>query len=77
MSQRGSPSLRRAVWQAALTTCRFDPMGQALDDRQRKRGQPLRVARSHGATTLRRVIDAVRKGQRPYDPYEHVRAIHG
>jgi transposase len=72
MSQRGSPSLRRAVWQAALTACRFDPMVRAIDDRQRQRGKHHRVALSHVANTRMRVIDAVLKGQRPDDPNSHV-----
>lgn len=41
MSKRGSPYLRRAVWHAALTACRFDPLFQAIYDRQRKRGNRL------------------------------------
>jgi transposase len=76
MSKRGAPYLRRAVWHAALTACRFDPMFQAIDDRQRKRGKPHLVALSHVANKLMRVIDAVLKGQRPYDPQAHVPATH-
>jgi transposase len=74
MSMRGSPYLRRAVWHAALTACRFDPMFQAIYDRQRQRGKHHLVALSHVANKLMRVIYAVLKGRRPY--YPHGRATH-
>lgn len=77
MSKRGSPYLRRAVWHAALTACRYDPMFQAIYDRQRQRGKHHLVALSHVANKLMRVIYAVLKGQRPYDPHAYVPAIHG
>jgi transposase len=72
MSTRGSPYLQRAVWQAALTACRLDPMFQAIYERQRQRGKHHLVALSHVANKLTRVIDAVLKGQRPYVPRYHV-----
>ena len=66
--QRGSPSRRRAVWHAALTACRRDPLWPTIDDRQRQRGQPHLVARSQVAHKLTRVRDAVLQGQRPSAP---------
>jgi transposase len=69
MSKRGSPYLRRAIWHAALTACRLDPMFQAIYDRQRQRGKHHLVALSHVANKLMRVVYAVLKGQRPYAPY--------
>jgi transposase len=74
MSKRGSPFLRRAVWHAALTACRLDPMFQAIYNRQRQRGKHHLVALSHVANKLMRVIYAVLKGQRPYAPHYPVRA---
>jgi transposase len=71
MSKRGSPYLRRAVWHAALTACRLDPMLQAIYDRQRQRGKHHLVALSHVANKLTRGIYAVLKGQRPYHPHYH------
>jgi len=68
MSKRGSPYLRRAVWQAALTAGRFDPMFRAIYDRQRQRGTHHLVALSPAANQRMRVISAVLKGQRPYEP---------
>jgi transposase len=65
MSTRGSAYLRRAIWHAALTACRLDPMFQAIYDRQRQRGQHHLVALSHVANQLLRVVYAVLKGQRP------------
>lgn len=49
MSKRGSPYLRRAVWHAALTASRCDPMFQAIYQRQRQRGKHHLVALSHVA----------------------------
>jgi transposase len=76
MSKRGSPYLRRAVWHAALTACRFDPMLRAIYDRQRQRGKHHLVALSHVANKLMRVIYAVLKGQRPYDPNHQIQTSH-
>jgi len=68
MSKRGSPSLRRAMWHAALTASRRDPMFQRIDERQCQRGKHHLVALSHVANKRTRVIDAVLKGHRAYDP---------
>lgn len=68
MSKRGSPYLRRAIWHAALTATRLDPMFGAIYERQRKRGKHHLVALSHVANKLARVIYSVLKGQRPYTP---------
>lgn len=64
MSKRGSPYLRRAIWHAALTASRRDPMFQAISERQRKRGKHHLVALSHVANKLTRVMYSVLKGQR-------------
>jgi transposase len=72
LSKRGSPYLRRAVWHAALTACRLDPMFRVISERQRQRGKHHLVALSHVANKLTRVIYAVLKGQRPYDPHYQV-----
>jgi transposase len=74
MSKRGSPYLRRAVWHAALTACRLDPMFQAIYERQRHRGKHHLVALSHVANKLMRVVYAVLKEQRPYEARFHVPA---
>jgi transposase len=68
MSKRGSPYLRRAIWHAALSAARCDPMFRAIYERQRQRGKHHRVALSHVANKLVRVVYSVLKGQRPYDP---------
>jgi transposase len=73
MSKRGSPYLRRAVWHAALTACRLDPMFQAIYDRQRQRGKHHLVALSHVANKLTHVSYAVLKGQRSYAPHYPIR----
>jgi transposase len=70
MSKRGSPYLRRAIWHAALTASRLDPMLQAIYERQRKRGKHHLVALSHVANKLTRVIYSVLKGQRAYVPHD-------
>jgi transposase len=69
MSKRGSPYLRQAVWHAALTASRLDPMFRTIYERQRQRGKHPLVALSHVANKLTRVIYSVLKGQRPYDPH--------
>jgi transposase len=68
MSKRGSSYLRRAIWYAAPTASRLDPMFQAIYDRQRKRGKHHLVALSHVANKLTRMIYSVLKGQRAYVP---------
>jgi transposase len=68
MSKQGSPYLRRAIWHAALTAARLDPMFKAIYERQRKRGKHHLVALSHVANKLTRVIYSVLKGQRAYVP---------
>ncbi len=68
MSKRGSPYLRRAIWHAALSAARCDPMFHTLYERQRKRGKHHLVALSHVANKLTRVIYSVLKGQRPDNP---------
>lgn len=60
----------------ALTACRFDPMLRAMYDCQRQRGKHHLVALSHVANKLMRVIYAVLKGQRPYDPHYQVQTSH-
>lgn len=69
MSKRGSPYLRQAIWHAALTASRLDPMFRAIYERQRPRGKHHLVALSHVANKLTRVVYAVLKGQRPYEPH--------
>lgn len=68
MSKRGSPYLRRAIWHAALSAARCDPMFRAIYERQRQRGKHHLVALSHVANKLTRVVYSVLKGQRPYNP---------
>ena len=68
MSKRGSPYLRRAMWHAALTASRLDPMFQAIYERQRKRGKHHLVALSHVANKLTRAMYSMLKGQGAYIP---------
>lgn len=49
-------------------------MFRAVYDRQRQRGKHHLVSLSHVANKLMRVVYAVLKGQRPYDPSYHVQA---
>jgi transposase len=74
LSKRGSPYLHRAVWHAALTACRLDPMFQAIYERQRQRGKHHLVALSHVANKLMRVVYAVLKEQRPYEARSQIPA---
>jgi transposase len=76
MSKRGLPYLRRALWQAARTACRDDPMLQAIYECQRQRGTHHLVALSHVANQRMRVLYAVLKGQRPYDRHAYLPVTH-
>jgi transposase len=64
MSKRRAPSLRRAIWHAALTASRLEPMFQAIYAWQRTPGKQHLVALSPVANKLTRVVYAWLKEQR-------------
>lgn len=70
MSKRGSPYLREALIQAAFAAVfkTKDPMFKAIYDRQKARGKHHWVALSHVANKMARVVYAVLRNDRTYEP---------
>ena len=70
MSKRGSPYLRRAVYLAANAAQRFDSVFKEHYEKMVARGKHPKQAMGAVATKLLRVIHAVLKSQKPYDPHK-------
>jgi transposase len=66
MSKRGSPYLRRALWQAAATARLFNPDLKAFFLRKREEGKPFGVAMGAVSNRLLARIYSVLKECRPY-----------
>jgi transposase len=72
MSKRGSPYLRRAVYLAANAARRYDPVFKEHYDKLIARGKHPKQALGAVATKLLRVIHAVVKSQKSYNPQKLV-----
>lgn len=68
MSKRGSPFLRRAVYLAASAARRFDPVFKEHYEKMIARGKHPNQALGAVATKVLRVVHAVLKSRKPYDP---------
>jgi len=68
ISKRGSPYLRRALYLAANVARRFDTVFKDHYEKLVARGKHPKQAMGAVATKLLRVIHAVLKSQKPYDP---------
>lgn len=68
MSKRGSPFLRRAVYLAANAARRFDSVFKEHYGKMIARGKHPNQALGAVATKILRVIHAVLKSRKPYDP---------
>ena len=68
ISKRGSPYLRRALYLAANAARRFDSVFKEHYDKLVARGKHPKQAMGAVATKLLRVIHAVLKSQKPYNP---------
>ena len=68
MSKRGSPFLRRALYLAAHAARRFDPVFKEHYEKMLARGKHPNQALGAVATKLLRVVHAVMKSQKPYNP---------
>ena len=68
MSKRGSPFLRRAVYLAANAAHRVDPVFKEHYDKMVARGKHPNQALGAVATKILRVVHAVLKTRKPYDP---------
>jgi transposase len=68
MSKRGSPYLRRAVYLAANAAWRYDSVFKEHYEKLVARGKHPKQAMGAVATKLLRVVHAVLKSQKPYNP---------
>lgn len=68
MSKRGSPFLRRAAFLGANAARRYDPVFKEHYEKLIARGKHPNQALGAVATKLLRVVHAVLKNQKPYDP---------
>ena len=68
MSKRGSPFLRRAAYLAANAARRYDSVFKEHYEKMITRGKHPNQALGAVATKLLRVVHAVLKSKKPYDP---------
>jgi len=68
MSKRGSPYLRRAIWQAAFVASYHDPALSLHYERLRKRGKAHGTAIGAVARKLTHIIFAILSDNKPYEP---------
>jgi len=66
ISKRGSPYLRRAVWQAAVPAARVDPALSALHKRKMAEGMSFQSAMGAVANKLIHILYAVLRDNKPY-----------
>lgn len=66
MSKRGSPYLRRALWQASTVAVHYDPALQAYFQKKRTEGKPYMNAIGHVMRKLTNIIFAVLRDNKPY-----------
>lgn len=66
MSKRGSPYLRRALWQASTIAVHYDPAIQAFFQKKRAEGKPYMNAIGHVTRKLTSIIFAVLRDSKPY-----------
>jgi transposase len=67
LSKRGSPFLRRAIWMAAVTASRVDPVFKAFYEKKRSEGKTHGTALGAVARKLTYTIHAVLKANQPYE----------
>lgn len=66
MSKRGSPYLRRALWQASTIAVHCDPAMKAFLQKKRDEGKPYMNAIGHVTRKLTNIIFAVLRDNKPY-----------
>ncbi len=66
MSKRGSPYLRRAIWQASTAAATFDPHMKAFLQKKRAEGKPYMNAIGHVTRKMTNIIFAVLRDNKPY-----------
>lgn len=68
MSKRGSPYLRRAIWQAAFVASTQDPALSVYYNKLRDRGKTHGTAVGAVARKMTHIIFAILRDQKPYEP---------
>lgn len=68
MSKRGSPYLRRALWQASTIAVQYDPILKEFFQKKRTEGKPYMNAIGHVTRKLASIIYAVMRDNKPYTP---------
>lgn len=66
MSKRGSPYLRRAIWQASTLALQYNPALKDFYDKKRIEGKPAMNAIGHVTRKLTNIIFAVLRDNKPY-----------
>ena len=66
MSKRGSPYLRRAIWQASTVAVTFDPHLKAFFQKKRAEGKPYMNVIGHVTRKMTNIIYAVLRDNKPY-----------
>lgn len=66
MSKRGSPYLRRALWQASTCAVIHDPTLKAFFEKKRAEGKPYMNAIGHVTRKITNIIFAVLRDNKPY-----------
>ena len=66
MSKRGSPYLRRALWQASTVAIQNDPYFKAFYQKKRDEGKPYMNIVGHVTRKLTNIIFAVLRDNKPY-----------
>ncbi len=66
MSKRGSPYLRRALWQASTSAVINDPSLKAFFEKKRSEGKPYMKAIGHVTKKMNNIIFAVLRDNKPY-----------
>ncbi|MBM7677033.1 IS110 family transposase [Gracilibacillus alcaliphilus] len=72
LSKRGSPYLRRAIWQAAFVASFHDPALSLHYQRLRQRGKPHGTAVGAVARKLTHIIFAILRDNKPYEPRPNI-----
>jgi transposase len=68
MSKRGSPYLRRALWQAAIIAVQYDPALKAFHKKKLAEGKPYMNSIGHVTRKLTNIIFAILRDNQPYAP---------
>jgi transposase len=71
MSKRGSPYLRKALFQAALVSSTYDPVFKAYYQKKRSEGKHHLTALGAVARKLCYTVHAILKNDTPYELQNH------